>query len=65
MSDKASKLYDKLLETYFGEYYDLLDAKRSKMDPKYDPANLTLNRYGYREWYKKSDDEKKLETYHH
>ena len=24
-------------------YYDLLDAKRSKIDPKYDHTNLTLD----------------------
>ena len=43
MNNTVSELYSDLLETYFHEYYDLSDAKRSKMDPKHDPANLTLN----------------------
>ena len=30
---------------YFDEYSDLLDAKRSKMDPKNDPGNLILDVY--------------------
>ena len=42
MYDTVSKLYYDLLETYFDEYSELLGAKRSKMDPKYDPTNLTL-----------------------
>ena len=58
---KASELYNGLLETYFGEYNDLRDAKRCKKDPKYDSAMLTLDEYHFSEWYKeKSVDEKKL-----
>ena len=47
-----------MLTTYFDRYYDLLDIKRSKRDPKYDPANLNLDEYGSSEWYeeKSSDD---------
>ena len=48
--DKASKLNNELLKTYFDKYYDLLDAIRSKMDLKNCPANLTLDRYDYSEW---------------
>ena len=33
MYNTASELYDVLLETYFDEYDDLSDAKRSKMTP--------------------------------
>ena len=51
--DTASKLYNVLLKTYFDEYYNLSDAKRSKMDPRYDPANLTLDEHEYSELYKK------------
>ena len=40
MYNTASELYNELLETCFNEFYDLLDAKRSKMDTKYD---LTLD----------------------
>ena len=33
--------------------------KKKKIDTKYNPANLTLNKYDYSEWYKdKSHDEK-------
>ena len=51
VNDTSSGLYNNLLETYFDEYYDLSDAKRSKIDPKYDHANSTLDEYDY-EWYK-------------
>ena len=40
-----------MLGTCFDEYYDLADAKRSKMDPKEDPTNLTLDAYDYSEEY--------------
>ena len=43
MYNAASELYNDLLQTYFDEYYDLFGAKRSKMYPKHDPANLTLD----------------------
>ena len=45
----ASDLYNDLLETYFDEYYDLSDKKRSKIDPKYDPANLEHDECDYSE----------------
>ena len=32
--DTASALYNMLLEIYFDEYYDLSDAKGSKMNPQ-------------------------------
>ena len=42
-----------------------MDPKRSKIDPKYDPVNLTLREYDwylYSEWYKeKSVDEKETD----
>ena len=34
-----------IMSCYFDEYSDLLDAERSKMDPKNDPANLILDVY--------------------
>ena len=50
-----------MIETNFDEYYDLLDAKRSKIGPKYDPTNFTLDEYDYSEWYnEKSGDEEEL-----
>ena len=57
----ASELYNDLSEIYFDEYYDLSGAKRSKMDPKYDYANLTLDEYDYSEWYKELDNSPRLE----
>ena len=58
---KASELYSDLPGTYFDEYYDLSDAKRNKMDPKYGPPNLTLDELDYSEWYnEKSGDEEEL-----
>ena len=39
-----------MLGTHFDEYYDLLNAKRSKIDCQYDPANLALDEYDYSEW---------------
>ena len=49
MRDTASELYHEMLGIYFDEYHDLSDAKRSKMDPKYDPIYLTLDGYDYEE----------------
>ena len=46
-----------MLETYFDKYDDLSNVKRSKIDHKYDSANLTLGEYDYSQWYK----EKKLD----
>ena len=63
MSVASSELYNDLLETYFDEYYDLWDEKGSKIDPKYNPTNLTLDEYDYNEWYKEIelDDSPTLE----
>ena len=41
-----------MLEIYFDDIYDLFDAKRTKMDPKYEPINLILNAYDFEELYK-------------
>ena len=37
------------------DYFDLSDAKRNKIDPKYDSANITLHEYDYSEWYKEKE----------
>ena len=52
----ASELYNDLLEIYFDKYNDLLGAKRSKVAPKYDHANLTLDEYDFSKWYKELDE---------
>ena len=51
MYGASLRLYNDLLETYFDEYYNLSDAKRSKIDSAYGPANLILDEYVYIEWY--------------
>ena len=38
-----------------------MGAKRSKMDPKYDPTNLTLDEYDYSEWYNELNNLSSLE----
>lgn len=47
-----------MLEIHFecNEYNDLLDAKRSKVDVRYDPTNLILDEYDYDELYKEESD---------
>ena len=59
--DTSSELYSDLLETYFDKYDDLSNVKRSKINHKYDSANLTLGEYDYSQWYK----EKNQMTYHY
>ena len=50
--DTGLEVYNEMLGTYFDEFYDLSDAKRSKMDPKEYPTNLILDAYDHSEWYK-------------
>ena len=47
MYNKALELYNDLLETYFDEYFELSDAKRKKIEPKYEPSKLFLEAYNY------------------
>ena len=49
MYNTVSDLYNDLLTTCFNEYIKLSAAKRSKMDSKYDSANITLDEYDYSE----------------
>ena len=52
-----------MLETYFDEYYNLWNAKLSKIDLKYAPANLIIDAYGNSEWHEEeSDDEEELDN---
>ena len=48
-----------MLELYIDECSILSDAKRCKIDSKYDPANLTLDEYYYSEWYNNKSVDKK------
>ena len=52
MYHTSSELYNVLLEKYIDQHNDLLDAKCSKIKPKYDPTNLSLDECEYDKWYK-------------
>ena len=56
MYDKASELYNDLLEIYFDEYNDLSVAKK-KISPKYNPDNLMFNTYEYEDWYEEEESD--------
>ena len=47
MYDKASELCNDFLGIYYHKYYELSDDKRNKIEPKYDPKHLFLDRYDY------------------
>ena len=51
MYNTASELYNNLLEIYFDEYYELSDARREKLESKYDPDKLFLKTYDYDGWF--------------
>ena len=44
MCDTASELNNDFLGIYFDEYHELSDAKRNKMQPKYDSDNLFIEK---------------------
>ena len=50
MYNTASKLYNNLLGIYFDEYYGLAEAKRKKLESKYEPDKLFLEAYNYDVW---------------
>ena len=50
-------MYNDLREIYFDEYYDLLVAKRNKMDRKYDPIELTFGAYDHSPLFEKEDSD--------
>ena len=58
MNNIASELHNKLLEIYLDKFIDFSDAKRNKMNRKYDPMNLTLDAYGNEEWLKKKNNQR-------
>ena len=47
-------IYD-FLEIYFDEYKELLNAKRNKMQPKYDTVSLFLETQNYEDWLKSEE----------
>ena len=50
-----------MLIIYFDQYSDLSDTKRSKLELKYYPTNLTLNEYDYEKWFEESNGLTRLE----
>ena len=53
--DKASELYNELLEIYYDEHCYLSHAKRKKMNRKYKPKKLFIKGYNYSMWSKHKD----------
>ena len=43
--DNTPELYNEYLEIYFGQYMALLDARKRKLENKYNPINLFLDTY--------------------
>ena len=58
--DVASQWYNELLGIYLEEYEELSDPKIEKIDPKYDPNNLTFDTFDYAEQNGLDDEDKKL-----
>ena len=44
-----------MLGIYFDEYYELSDAKRKKIESKYDPKKLFLKKYNYDNWFENQE----------
>ena len=53
----ASELHNELLEIYLDKFIDFSNAKRNKMNLKYDPMNFTLDAYDDEEQFKKENKE--------
>ena len=53
--DTASDLCNDFLGIYFDQCNELPDAKRNKMQPKYDHDNLFLEIYSYDEWFENEE----------
>ena len=49
------RIIEWFLGIYFDEYNELPNAKRNKMDPKYDLDNLFLETYNYDDWFKNQE----------
>ena len=62
MYDKASDLYNDFLAIYFNECNELTDARRNKMEHKYDPAKLFLEKYNYEVWFENKEFTDKEES---
>ena len=62
MYDKASDLDNDFLAIYFIECNELPDARRNKMEHKYDPAKLFLEKYNYEVWFENKEFTDKEES---
>ena len=54
--DNTPELYNEYLEIYFDQYMALLDARKRKLENKYNPINLFLDTYNYNSWFEESHD---------
>ena len=50
MYQKASKIYNELLEIYFDGQYNFSVAQTKNIDSKYEPKELFLEYYCYDGW---------------
>ena len=62
MYDKPSELYNDLIAICFNECNDLSVATRKKINPKYNPDNLRLDRYEYENWYEEESNDSKIKN---
>ena len=58
----ASELYNDLLGIYFDEYYELPNAKKEKIESKYDPTELFLKPYNCDVWFENEESSDKEES---
>ena len=57
MFDTDSELYNKFLDKYFDEYYDLEGEEKEELDFKFMPINLNINGNDCNQFYKKISDD--------
>ena len=54
--DNASELYNEYLGVHCDQYMTLSEAKKRKLDNKYEPKNLFLKGFDYSVWSEKLTD---------
>ena len=57
MHDTVLELYNKLLDKYFDEYYDLEKETKEELSFKFKPIKLKIRRYDYDKLYNEISDE--------
>ena len=56
MYDTASELYNKFIDKYFDENFDLEKEKKEELDFKLKAINLKIKEYGYGKFYNEISD---------